>query len=156
MERRHARIHKRRLEAELDRILALTPVHPAGVKWKATIEKLRPNLLVFMTNRAVPPTNNESERSLRPCATYRKITNGFRSQWGANQYADIRSVIETGRRQSIVPLGEKHDRAGFACGGESLDRVLDGRDRRDEVATRFYAAHGFVLLMRMAAGRRKR
>jgi transposase len=98
------KIHKRRLEADLDRILALTPVHPAGVKWKKTIEKLRPNLLVFMSNRAVPPTNNESERSLRPCATYRKITNGFRSQWGAKQYADIRAVIETGRRQSIGAL----------------------------------------------------
>jgi transposase len=98
------KIHKRRLEAQLDRILALTPVHPAGVKWKKTIEKLRPNLLVFMSNRDVPPTNNESERSLRPCATYRKITNGFRSQWGARQYADIRAVIETGRRQSIGAL----------------------------------------------------
>ena len=94
-------LHKRRLEAELDRVLAVTPVHRAGIKWKSTIEKLRPNLLVFMSNRDVPPTNNESERSLRPCATYRKITNGFRSQWGAKQYADIRAVIETGRRQSI-------------------------------------------------------
>ena len=97
-------IHKRRLEAELDRILALTPVHPAGIKWKATIEKLRPNLLVFMSNREVPATNNESERALRPSATYRKITNGFRSQWGAKQYANIRSVIETGRRKSIGAL----------------------------------------------------
>ncbi len=57
-----------------------------------------------MSNREVPATNNESERSLRPCATYRKITNGFRSQWGAKQYADIRSVIETGRRKSIGVL----------------------------------------------------
>ena len=98
------RIHKRRLEAELDRVMDLAPVHRAGVKWKATIEKLRPNLLVFMSNHVVPPTNNESERSLRPCATYRKITNGFRSQWGAKQYADIRAVIETARRHSIGPL----------------------------------------------------
>ena len=95
------KIHARRLEAAFDRVLALTPVHPAGLKWKSTIEKLRPNLFVFMSNRDVPPTNNESERSLRPCATYRKVTNGFRSQWGAKQYADIRAVIETGRRQSI-------------------------------------------------------
>ena len=94
-------LRKRRLEAELDRALAVTPAHRAGIKWKSTIEKLRPNLLVFMSNRDVPPTNNESERSLRPCATYRKITNGFRSQWGAKQYADIRTIIETGRRQSI-------------------------------------------------------
>jgi len=97
-------LHRRRLEAELDRVLALTPAHPAGAKWKSTIEKLRPSLLVFMSNRDVPSTNNESERSLRPCVTYRKITNGFRSQWGAIQYADIRSAIETARRQSINPL----------------------------------------------------
>jgi transposase len=97
-------LHRRRLEAELDRVLALTPAHPAGAKWKSTIEKLRPSLLVFMSNRGVPSTNNESERSLRPCVTYRKITNGFRSQWGAFQYADIRSAIETARRQSINPL----------------------------------------------------
>jgi transposase len=102
-------IHKRRLERQLDRVLAVSPVPPAGVQWKNTIEKLRPSLFVFMSNRfmsnrAVPPTNNESERALRPCVTYRKITNGFRSQWGAIQYADIRSVIETGRRPSIGAL----------------------------------------------------
>jgi transposase len=34
-------------------------------------------------------------------AVYRKITNGFRSQWGAALYADIRSVVETARRRSI-------------------------------------------------------
>jgi hypothetical protein len=26
---------------------------------------------------------------------FRKITNGFRTEWGAKFYADIRSVIET-------------------------------------------------------------
>jgi transposase len=98
------KIYCAKLEAELDRLLALTPNHPAGVKWQATIEKLRPQLFVFMTNRDVPPTNNGSERALRPCVTFRKITNGFRSQWGAYQYADIRAVIETARRHAIAPL----------------------------------------------------
>ena len=46
-------------------------------------------------------TNNGSERALRPCAVYRKITNGFRQEWGAHLYADIRSVIETARRRAI-------------------------------------------------------
>jgi transposase len=57
-----------------------------------------------MSSRDVPATNNESERSLRPSATYRKITNGFRSQWGAIEYADIRTAIETGRRRSTGAL----------------------------------------------------
>jgi hypothetical protein len=46
-------------------------------------------------------TNNGSERALRPSAVYRKITSGFRSEWGAKLYADIRSVVETARRRSI-------------------------------------------------------
>jgi transposase len=114
-------LHRRRLEAELDRVLALTPAHPAGVKWKGTIEKLRPHLLVFMSNRDVPATNNESERSLRPCATYRKITNGFRSQWGAIEYADIRSAIETGRRQSIGALQAIQDVLALALPASLAD-----------------------------------
>jgi len=38
---------------------------------------------------------------LRPCAVYRKITNGFRSERGAKLYADIRSVVETARRRGL-------------------------------------------------------
>jgi transposase len=38
---------------------------------------------------------------VRPCVIFRKITNGFRTEWGARLYADIRSVIETARRRAI-------------------------------------------------------
>jgi transposase len=34
-----------------------------------------------MQNREIEPTNNGSERGLRPCAIYRKITNVFRIAW---------------------------------------------------------------------------
>ncbi len=87
------------LNRRLDRIMALTPTHPAGVKLHRTIRKIRRHLFVFVRHRDIEPTNNGSERALRPCAVYRKITNGFRSEWGAALYADIRSVIETARRQ---------------------------------------------------------
>ena len=113
-------LQRRRLEAELDRVLALIPTHPAVVKWKGTIEKLRPNLLVFMSNRDVPATNTESERSLRPSATYRKITNGFRSQWGAIEHADIRSTIEPARRRSTGALQAIRDASPTR--GEQLPR----------------------------------
>ena len=29
---------------------------------------------------------------------FRKVTNGFRSEWGAKTYAAICSIVETGRR----------------------------------------------------------
>ena len=65
------------------------------------ILKVRSQLFVFVHNRALEATNNGSERALRPCAVYRKITNGFRQEWGAHLDADIRSVIETARRRSV-------------------------------------------------------
>ena len=91
-------------EAKLDKLMARAPTHPAGVKLQNMIKRTRHHLFVFMTNRNLPATNNGSERALRPCVTFRKITNGFRTPWGAELYADIRSVIETGRRRAIGAL----------------------------------------------------
>ena len=54
-----------------------------------------------MTERAVPPTNNGSERDIRPPTTFRKFTNGFRSDWGGDLYAAVRSTLNTGRRQGL-------------------------------------------------------
>jgi transposase len=89
------------LNRRLDRLLSLKPAHKAGLKLQQTIKAIRGGLFVFVTNRDLQATNNGSERALRPCAVYRKITNGFRSEWGAKFYADIRSVVETGRRRAI-------------------------------------------------------
>ena len=90
-----------RFEARLDELMARPPTHAAGVKLQRVIKKIRRHLFVFVTNRAIPATNNGSERALRPCVIFRKITNGFRTEWGARLYADIRSVIETARRRAI-------------------------------------------------------
>jgi len=80
------------------------PAHAAAVKLQRAIKKIRRHLFVFVTHRDIPPTNNGSERALRPCVTFRKITNGFRTEWGARLYADIRSVVETARRRAIGAL----------------------------------------------------
>jgi len=93
-----------RLEARLDELMRRTPTHAAGVQLQRVIKKIRRYMFVFVTNRAIPATNNGSERALRPCVTFRKITNGFRTEWGARLYADIRSVIETARRRAIPAL----------------------------------------------------
>jgi transposase len=93
-----------RLDACLDEIMALQPTHEAGVKLQRVIKKIRRHMFVFVTNRDIPATNNGSERALRPSAVFRKVTNGFRTEWGAKLYADIRSVVETGRRRTIRAL----------------------------------------------------
>jgi len=90
--------HRRRLERELDRLLALEPTDTEGNHLRATMAvTAHDKLLVFLTRRDVEPTNNESERSLRPSVIFRRVTNGFRSDWGAKVYADLCSIVATGR-----------------------------------------------------------
>ena len=93
-----------RLEAKLDALLKIVPEARQGQKLQRMIKKFRQNLFVFITNRAIPPTNNGSEQALRPCVIFRKITNCFRSEWGAKLYANIRSVLETARRRGCGAL----------------------------------------------------
>ena len=71
-----------RLNARLDELMRLAPAHEAGVKLQRMIKRTRQYLFVFVTNRDIPATNNGSERALRPCVVFRKITNGFRTEWG--------------------------------------------------------------------------
>jgi Transposase IS66 family len=93
------------LERELDRLLDLEPVNAEGRHLRdAIIVDARDKLLVFLTRRDVEPTNNGSERALRPSVIYRKVTNGFRSDWGAKVYADLCSIVTTGHLHGRSPL----------------------------------------------------
>jgi transposase len=97
--------HRRRLERELDRLLALEPSDDEGRHLRDCVfVDAHDKLLVFMTRRDVEPTNNDSERNLRPSVIFRKVTNGFRSTWGAKTYADLCSIVSTGRRNATSPL----------------------------------------------------
>jgi transposase len=93
-----------RLQTRIDALLTIEPATKAGRKLQRILKRFRQNLFVFITNRAVPPTNNGSEQALRPCVVFRKVTNGFRSVWGAALYADVRSVLETARRRGLAIL----------------------------------------------------
>jgi transposase len=57
--------------------------------------KYRNCLFVFLYRTDVNPTNNLSERYLRPAVVHRKIIGCFRSSWGAKAYAALASVIAT-------------------------------------------------------------
>src|ERR1700689_4358439 len=90
--------HRRRLDRELDRLLDLKPTDVEGSHLRAAIVvTARDKLLVFLTRRDVEATNNASERALRPSVIFRRVTNGFRSEWGAKVYADLCSIVATGR-----------------------------------------------------------
>ncbi len=59
------------------------------------------HLFTFLDHPEVPADNNGSERELRPTATYRKVTGAFRSDWGADLFAGVRSVIGTAARRGV-------------------------------------------------------
>ena len=81
--------------------LVPNPTRKARLFRVQILRRFRQNLFVFLTDRAVSPTNNGSEQALRPCVIFRKVTNGFRSRWGADLYADVRSALETARRRGV-------------------------------------------------------
>jgi transposase len=95
------RSYQRRLDHELNAIMVLAPTNPHGQRLRKRYGKVRNSLFTFLEYPEVPPDNNGSERELRPTATYRKVTGGFRSHWGADLYAAVRSVVGTAARRGI-------------------------------------------------------
>ena len=95
------REYRRRLECALDAVMALAPTHSDGRRLRRRYGKVRSHLFTFLDHPEVPADNNGSERELRPTATYRKVTGGFRSKWGADLFAGVRSVIGTAARRGM-------------------------------------------------------
>lgn len=85
------------IENQLDRLLAMTLTQPEAITLQQRFITHREKLLTFLYSPDVPPTNNESEQALRGSVVHRKVTNGFRSEWGAKAYAALQSVIATAK-----------------------------------------------------------
>ena len=87
------------LERRLDRLLAKQPRPKAAHALFKRYVRYRDRLLVFLYDPRVPFHNNACERALRPSVVHRKVTGGFRSEWGAKAYAALASVIDTAKLQ---------------------------------------------------------
>jgi transposase len=98
------REYRRRLDHALDAVMAGAPTNSDGKRLRKRYGKIRSHLFTFLDHPEIAADNNSSERELRPTATYRKVTGGFRSEWGASLFAAIRSVIGTAKRHDIDPF----------------------------------------------------
>ena len=58
----------------------------------------RASLFIFLDRTDVPADNNACERALRPSVIHRKVMGSFRSDWGAQTYASLATVLNTAKR----------------------------------------------------------
>ncbi len=86
----------------MSKVLSLNPDHDDGIRLLKRYRELKENLFLFLEDSSIPPTNNSSEQAIRMSTVFRKVTNGFRSDWGKDLFAAVRSVVNTGVRQGLT------------------------------------------------------
>ena len=91
----------RRIEQLCDWLLNRSLSQDQAARLQRRYLKHRQSLFVFLYRSDVDPTNNRSERALRPSVIHRKVTGGFRSGWGARAYAALASLIDTAELHDV-------------------------------------------------------
>jgi transposase len=96
-----------KLAAALDRQLAGHYTDPDNAKLAKLLRKHRSQLLVFLDDEAVAPTNARAEQEIRPAVVVRKTSACNRSPTGAATHAILTSLMRTCRKQgqSFLALG---------------------------------------------------
>ncbi len=92
------------LERQLDLLLAEDIPKGKARTLRQRYRQHRAHLFVCLARTDVAATNNCAERALRPAVIHRKVTNGFRAQWGANAYAALLSITDTARLHGQSPF----------------------------------------------------
>jgi transposase len=93
-----------RIERLCDRLLERPLEQLEAKRLLKRYHKYRDCLFVFLHRIDVSPTNNVSERNLRPSVVHRKVMGCFRSGWGARAYAALASVIATAALKGASPF----------------------------------------------------
>jgi transposase len=73
--------------------------HRPGHNLLRRLHRFKSDVLRFLTDFAVPFSNNEAERDLRMMKVKTKISGAFRTMEGARTFAKLRSVVATARKQ---------------------------------------------------------
>lgn len=93
---------RRDMEKRLDEFLTRPPVYANDDGKETELDKLKngirkhwDHIFTFLTNPLVSPTNNDSEKALKPAKTKLKVSGCFRTETGAENYATVAYVIQT-------------------------------------------------------------
>ena len=90
-----------RVERLCDWLIQRSITQPKASLLQRRYQKYRDGLFVCLHRLDVSPTNNVSERALRPSVIHRKVIGCFRSGWGARAYAALASVIDTAELDGV-------------------------------------------------------
>ena len=113
-----SRYYKTKFEKRYDDILSLaeTEIVISNARKKSKAENLlirlrqyRTEIVRFTDNFDVPFDNNQAERDIRNIKVKQKVTGGFRSIDGAEDYADTVSFISTVVKHGMSVLGSVRD-----------------------------------------------
>ncbi len=98
------RIYKaacRKIETRLETIIWQKPKQPDCRRINKRLVRHRFELLTFLEHADVPADNNTAERDIRSVVAARNDGGVNRSDWGANAFATLKSVIRTCRKNSL-------------------------------------------------------
>lgn len=108
------RIHlKAQYEESLNHLLA-QPAEPGSqtARQIASFTKAKEKIFTFLLDPAIPPDNNGSERAIRNIKVKTKVSGQFKSPQGADDYAALRSIIDTARKRGMNEFDVLRDIAG--------------------------------------------
>jgi len=93
-------------ETRMGELFSKPPPDKEAKKLYKSLVGRQEQLILFLFESEVSPTNNDSERGLRNRVIHKKVSGGFRTTRGAQRFDKISSVIETAKKQDRNPLDE--------------------------------------------------
>lgn len=67
----------------------------------SSLTKARDKIFTFLLHPDIPPDNNGSERAIRNVKVKLKVSGQFKTLQGAQDYATLRSIIDTSRKRGL-------------------------------------------------------
>jgi len=105
---------KAQYDKSLKHLLAMPTIPKSETaKQVNSLTKSKDKIFTFLLDENIPPDNNASERAIRNVKVKQKISGQFKSLAGAENYATLRSIIDTSRKRGLNEF-------------ESLVKVIQG------------------------------
>ena len=105
---------KAQYDKSLEHLLTMPSIPKSETEKQVnSLTKSKDKIFTFLLHENIPPDNNASERAIRNVKVKQKVSGQFKSLSGAENYATLRSIIDTSRKRGLNEF-------------ESLVKVIQG------------------------------